>query len=100
MIAYVLEYDWVLTSTGWKLRSGDHRAVLEDFQFAQTDARFLNANLTFASFQTMKGYLDQNRLKPRVFNVLSSGDWNDAYCVLRFERDQVPAAVIAQFFCS
>lgn len=100
MIAYVLEYDWVLTSAGWTLRSGDHRASLEDFQFAQTDARFLNANLTSTSFQTMKGYLDQHGLTPRVFNVLPGDNWDNAYCVLRFEPDQERAAVLAQLFCS
>lgn len=100
MIAYVLEYDWVLTRAGWRLHSGSHESVREDFQFRETDARFLHANLSPASYPAMKSFLDQNGLRPRVLNVLSSGDWSDAYCVLRFEPHQGREAVLAQLFCS
>lgn len=100
MIAYSLEYDWVQTGKGWRLRSGDHRAVLEDFEFKQTDARFLNANLTPESFHEMKAALDAYGLEPRIFNVLPGDCWDDSYCVLRFGSDQVNEAVLAQLLCS
>lgn len=84
MIAYVLEYDWVLTSAEWTLRSGNHRASLEDFQFAQTDARFLNANLTSMSFQTMKGHL------PVQFDLRDPINGMETFARNRVRRGEAP----------
>ncbi len=100
MMAYVLEYEWVSTQKGWRLRSEGHEALLDYFEFRQTDARFLHSTLTPDSFQEMKEHLDRYGLNPRVFNVLSSNDWNDAYCVLRFPCGQSHEALLAKLFCS
>ena len=50
--------------------------------------------------ELIKAYLDQHGLNPRVFMVVSTIDVNDAHGVLRFEADQVNAAVLTKFFCS
>lgn len=100
MIAYVLEYDWLWTRMGWRLRSEGYQAVEEDFHFRKSDACFPHATLTPDSFQEMKAYLDPHGLKPRVLNVLPSGDWGQACCVLRFQANQENEAALTKLFCS
>lgn len=100
MMSYVLEYDWVFTRRGWRLHYEGHESVEEDFQFQQTDACFPSSHLTASALQGIKAYLDQHGLNPRVFMVVSTIDVNDAHGVLRFEADQVNAAVLTKFFCS